>query len=61
MLTPMNFAINYSPQAGELLKQGKIEINLFKCPDWPELIQEASALAPVYVHFPLIAGQPFTA
>ena len=54
----MNFAINYSPQAGKLLKQGKIETDLFKCPDWPELIGEASALAPVYVHFPLVAGHP---
>ena len=54
----MNFAINYSPQAADLSKQGEIEIDLFKCPDWPELIEEASALAPVYVHFPLVAGHP---
>ena len=58
MLTPMNFAINYSPQAADLLRADEIEIDLFKCPPWRDLIAEASALAPVYVHFPLVAGQP---
>ena len=58
MLNLMDFAVNYSPQAAELLKQGDINVDLFKCPDWPELIDEASALAPVYVHFPLVAGHP---
>ena len=58
MLNLMDFAINYSPQAAELLKQGDINIDLFKCPDWSELIAEASALAPIYVHFPLVAGHP---
>ncbi len=58
MLNLMNFAINYSPQAADLLRRGNIDIDLFKCPNWSELIAEASALAPVYVHFPLVAGHP---
>ncbi len=52
----MQFAINYSPQAAELLKAGKIQIDNFKCPDWPHLIAEAAPLAPVAVHFDLSAG-----
>ncbi len=53
----MKFALNYSPQAAELLRAGQIELDLFKCPDWPDLIETARALRPVYVHFPLVAGQ----
>ena len=53
----MKFALNYSPQAAELLRSGDIEIDLFKCPDWPDLIAEAAQLRPVYIHFPLVAGQ----
>ncbi len=52
----MGLAINFSPQAAQLLADGKIHIDRFKCPDWPDMIEEASALAPVYVHFPLDAG-----
>lgn len=53
----MKFALNYSPAAADLLRAGKIEIDLFKCPDWPELVSEAEKLRPVYIHFPLVAGQ----
>jgi uncharacterized protein (UPF0276 family) len=53
----VQFALNYSPQAADLLRAGTITIDRFKCPDWPDLIQQAAALRPVYVHFPLIAGQ----
>ncbi len=52
----MKFAINFSPQAAQLLADGKIHVDRFKCPDWPDMIEEARALAPVYVHFPLDAG-----
>jgi uncharacterized protein len=52
----MEFALNYSPQAAELLRAGQIEVDRIKCPDWPDLIAEAAALRPVYVHFPLRAG-----
>lgn len=53
----MKFALNYSPQAAALLDAGQIEIDLYKCPDWPHLIEAAQEQRPVYVHFPLIAGR----
>lgn len=53
----MKFALNYSPQAAALLDEGRIQIDLYKCPDWPDLIAEAEKQRPVYVHFPLIAGR----
>jgi uncharacterized protein len=52
----MEFALNYSPEAAELLHAGRITIDRFKCPDWPDLIAAAAALRPVYVHYPLRAG-----
>ncbi len=52
----MEFTINFSPQAAQLFADGKIRVDRFKCPDWPDMIEEARALAPVYVHFPLDAG-----
>lgn len=52
----MEFTINYSPQAAQLYADRKIRVDRFKCPDWPDMIEEARALAPVYVHFPLDAG-----
>lgn len=53
----MKFALNYSPQAATLLDESRIQIDLYKCPDWPDLIAEAEKQRPVYVHFPLIAGR----
>lgn len=53
----MKFALNYSPQAAALLDAGQIEIDLYKCPDWPHLIDTANQQRPVYVHFPNIAGR----
>jgi uncharacterized protein (UPF0276 family) len=52
----MKLAINYSPQASALLQAGQIQIDYFKCPDWPDLIEEASRIYPVVVHFTLGAG-----
>ncbi|CAN5892055.1 hypothetical protein BH24DEI2_BH24DEI2_11380 [soil metagenome] len=53
----MNLAVNYSPQAADLLRGGHIHVDLFKCPDWDDLLAEAQAVAPVYVHFPLVTGE----
>lgn len=53
----MKFALNYSPQARYLVEAGVIDIDLFKCPDWNDLVEEAQQVRPVYVHFPLKAGQ----
>jgi uncharacterized protein (UPF0276 family) len=52
----VQFAINYSAEAADLLRQGQIAPDRFKCPDWPDLIAAAQACAPVYVHFALRAG-----
>jgi hypothetical protein len=52
----MELAINFSPQAAQLYADKRIHVDRFKCPDWPDMIEEARALAPVYVHFPLDAG-----
>ncbi|MEN9935362.1 MAG: hypothetical protein RLZZ387_1941 [Chloroflexota bacterium] len=52
----MEFALNYSPQAADLLRAGGIALDRFKCPDWPDLIATAAELRPVYIHFPLVAG-----
>ena len=51
-------AVNYSPQAAALRRSGGLPIDLYKCPDWPDLIGEAvgNDNHPVYVHFPLVAG-----
>jgi uncharacterized protein (UPF0276 family) len=51
----MKFAINYSTQAAGLFAAGKIPLDLFKSPDWPDLIVEAGAYRPVAVHFSLKA------
>lgn len=52
----MEFALNYSPQAADLVQREIIHIDRFKCPPWPDMIAAASALRPVYVHFNLVAG-----
>ena len=50
----MHFAVNYSPQAATLLQENGITFDLFKCPDWPEVVETARTYRPVYVHFPLM-------
>ena len=52
----MNFAINYSRTTAALLAEGRIDIDYFKCPDWPDMIAEALKVRPVAVHFTLQAG-----
>ncbi|MBE3590382.1 MAG: DUF692 family protein [Firmicutes bacterium] len=52
----MKFAVNYSPQAAGLFASGVFGLDLFKCPDWPDLVDEARRHRPVYVHFDLVAG-----
>jgi uncharacterized protein len=52
----MNLAINYSPQSASLLNEGKIQLDYFKCPDWPDLIAQAQQFRPAAVHFEIIAS-----
>ncbi len=53
----MQFTINWSPQARDLLRAGKIHIDRWKCPDWEDMIALAREDLPVYVHFPLVIGR----
>ncbi|MFW6158790.1 MAG: DUF692 family multinuclear iron-containing protein [Planctomycetota bacterium] len=53
----MRLAVNYSPEAARLLADGRILFDLFKCPNWPHVIDEAAAQHPVYVHFDFRAGR----
>jgi uncharacterized protein (UPF0276 family) len=52
----MELAVNYSPPTAALLRAGRIAIDRFKCPSWPDLIATAQAQHPVYVHFPIQVG-----
>lgn len=53
----MKFAINYSKVAARLLEAGAIKFDLFKCPEWPELLEEVGRKHPMYFHFGLMAGR----
>ncbi len=53
----MSFALNYSNAAAKLLHAGEIQVGLFKCPEWPDLIAEAMKLRPCYPHFAFLAGR----
>ncbi len=52
----MRLAVNWSPQAEKLVLDGKIDVDLWKCSDWPELVDPALKTKPAYVHFPIRAG-----
>jgi uncharacterized protein len=52
----MEFALNYSLGAADLVRRGQIEIDRFKCPAWPDLIPTVQKIHPAYVHFPLKVG-----
>jgi uncharacterized protein len=53
----MKFAINYSPQAEQLLQAGKIQVDVFKCPSWDDLVPRVHRSHPAYVHFSFLAGR----
>lgn len=48
--------VHYSPQIVELLNNGEVEFEYFKCPEWPDVIAKAQRIRPVYVHFGLGVG-----
>lgn len=52
----MQFAVNYSPVLADLVRQGRVRLDRYKCPAWPDLLAEAQQSRPVYVHFPLVVG-----
>ncbi len=52
----MQVSINYSVPAAELVDAGEIQVDVFKCPAWPHLVQ-ALAGRTTYMHFPLMLGR----
>jgi uncharacterized protein (UPF0276 family) len=52
----MKVSINYSFPAGELVDEGAIQVDVFKCPAWEDLIDGLTD-RPIYVHFPLVLGR----
>ncbi len=52
----MKLAINYSEPADALVADGRVSLDAFKCPDWPDLVERVQAAYPVIVHFSLRAG-----
>jgi uncharacterized protein (UPF0276 family) len=52
----MKLALNFSNAAAALVAKDRIDIDYFKCPDWPDMITEALCYRPVAVHFTLQAG-----
>jgi uncharacterized protein (UPF0276 family) len=50
------FAVNYSNAAAELFRRKRIDVDLWKCPAWPDVVSLARESRAVYVHFPLLVG-----
>ena len=57
METSIALAVNYSPQARELALQKAVDFDLFKCPDWPQVLSDAGRDHRTYIHHDLMAGQ----
>lgn len=53
----MKLAVNYSHATLALCQQGAVQVDVFKCPAWPDLVAEAQTHGRVYVHFPLQIGR----
>lgn len=53
----MEFAVNYSSPLVDLLRNGRITLDRYKCPAWPQAVAEAQASHACYVHLPLGVGQ----
>jgi len=53
----MRFAVNYSTKLAELVKAGKVEFDLFKCPEWDGLLKAAMEVKPVYLHLDITVGR----
>ena len=53
----MQFAMNYSPQAAQLLREQKIPLDIYKCSPWESLVQPSLEQLSAYVHFSIVAGR----
>jgi uncharacterized protein (UPF0276 family) len=52
----VKFGVNYSAAAADLVREGRIQVDRFKCPAWRDVIAAATELRAVYVHLPLRVG-----
>ncbi|QPC83552.1 DUF692 family protein [Phototrophicus methaneseepsis] len=50
----VKLAVNYSVALAELIRENIVDVDVFKCPLWPETLTEAQSLRPVYAHLPLV-------
>jgi len=57
MRSGMHFAVNYSTKLAKLVKAGKLDFDLFKCPEWDGLLKAATAVKPVYLHLDITVGR----
>jgi hypothetical protein len=53
----MKLAVNYSPVLAALVQDGTVTIDLFKCPAWENVVNDAQKILPAYVHLPLVVGK----
>ena len=53
----MKFAVNYSEPLADLWQNGRVTLDRFKCPAWPDVVAKAQTLHACYVHLPLKVGQ----
>ncbi len=49
-------AVNYSPPLARLVGSGAVAVDLYKVPDWDDLVAAACASGACYVHFPAELG-----
>lgn len=52
----MKLAVNYSTALAALLRQGVVQTDLIKCPEWDNLVDAGKALGAVTVHFEIAIG-----
>lgn len=55
-LLDMKFAVNYSTPLKNLIEQGKVKVDLLKCPEWDGIVNAARPYGQVYVHFEISVG-----
>lgn len=52
----MPLVVNYSSALDRLLREGALDCDLIKCPEWENIITRAETLRPVHVHFEIALG-----
>ena len=53
----MRFAVNYSTKLAELVMAGKVDFDLFKCPEWEGCSRLLHQSKPVYLHLDITIGR----